>query len=1252
MMKEVLGHRIRVFLASLGGALVACCPGLADICMIDMWDNNTEPPGLVFPNWTLVRVGSFDVTLCMTADGCNWVGNEYILSLTVVNFGSAVPADFKGVYWRASCGGTGTGVLTLTYAGMYSVDTGVFPAWTWTGMTPDFSGCPDLCGTPACGGFFTIDIYLDIAGCPAEGSTVEMGFPCTGDMFGWASYGSIIDNADCPLPLYDTVGPKKKITYVTKEGPEVAAPGDTINYTIVYGRPGTGTIGTIWITDSMPPYTHYVWGSGIPAPDPGWDPNPGPPMKLLWTIPGPFPVGGGPTGKVTFSVTVDWGNGESFEPGSGNAAAPEGSFLFNRAHFAWSGSGCSPGRLSLLPVTVVRRYLFWMIGDNDVLFAPRVGLPDDEIIYDIFVKSMSKTKTWWDVRIWDTVPDELDVWTPGYGFEDPCWGWTMTPTGCAAASPGTVLSGTNTLLTWKLDMPPDMTIALRWKARVKPTASSGDTALNRMSIMEMGRSKIIEGTGHSQLPRYFTHQALIVLRTSYVSYVGYAATENINDFFFGCLAPDPMFWVSFYPLNKAADFALYKKWCCPAAPCDASCAGFAASGGVSPTINVYAGGCTSGGADWEAGCKAERAPARYTPQNFMGVAPAVPFNLLYKMTANAPFLWEILSGASEHHGVGTYEGTTSLTFCGYIGYSDLRNSCRDAVEDFPTVFNTSPAASTMVLIFEWDSTALSWTFKTIRDLYNESLWTYYPPLTGRLHTKIISSETNIMIRKGVQSWHATESGVLVPNKETGNTVSTGTPSTFYMVAGPGSTGWAGAPKSEGVEAIFGNVGGVDANYKVWKYVPLNPALVPPAGVDDNLTGNAGDWIALGIDTVPAGLANSGNAHIYGPDYDTKWFPPAAPARRVAAYKAEVLSGGPIQIVAGSNPYEASANGSIVHPSVPAGQQVGTEFWLHTCSCTLGNAAYGCGLANVDVFCPKAGMAVRAVSSGGYTATYTTTGPDQCVAFFKVSLPATGLKMNWKFNVLTSGNALTMFNDLWPAQKNLTAPFVVQGTFYTIIAPPVVFVGQSFWVTVVVTDTGGGTKTDYTGTTSFTSSDPKAQFAGVPMDSYNYLWTLGDAGVKVFVNVSLSRLGMVSIVASDTMDGSIVGLTTIMVVAADIKLEKRKRLSVAASGDTVQFNICWSNFSAATGFSFTITDAVPMGTTYVPELANTMLCGSSAPVPGITVWYSTATTTTPPGTFTSVPGTGSPLGNTRWLRWTIRDVYVNSTGCVCFKVSVN
>lgn len=155
---------------------------------------------------------------------------------------------------------------------------------------------------------------------------------------------------------------------------------------------------------------------------------------------------------------------------------------------------------------------------------------------------------------------------------------------------------------------------------------------------------------------------------------------------------------------------------------------------------------------------------------------------------------------------------------------------------------------------------------------------------------------------------------------------------------------------------------------------------------------------------------------------------------------------------------------------------------------------------------------------------------------------------------------------------------------------------------------------------------------------------------MFFNVTMTEIGLQTIVASDIADGSILGLATLMVVGADVKFFKEPRLSVAASGDTIQFRVCWSNYSSATATSFVVTDAIPQGTTYVPDVDTDMICGTTAPVPSIQVSYSSSASATPPATFTDASGL---LPSTaQWLRWTIKDVFVRSSGCVCYRVRID
>jgi len=1253
-------RNLRWMAAAAAVALFPRMDARADIYILDMWGNGTAPAsGFVFPNWTQVTGGSFDVLLC---EGCG-AGAENIKGMTVVNFGSAAPSDIKAVYWKAHCGATASPLYSMSFAGTYAGDSAPHPAWTWAGTSIDVSGCADLCGSPLCGGYFTIDIYVDVAACPTELNTINLGFPVN-SVSNTTWYGSISDNYGYVLPWMDNSGGLYTIVYAYKEGDvDAAAPGDTVTYSVYYGHPGTANLGNVEVIDTQPPYTHYVAGSGDPAPDAFWDPNPGPPVRLKWTIPPPHLVAGGPTEIVSFQLTVDWGNGESFEAGSGNVAAPEGRRLDNRAHIIFGGTTCGMKSVVTPPVTtVVRRFLMWQIGDNDVLFAPSYGQAPDEMIYSIFIRNTSSRKTWWDVHLWDSVPTSLNPWDNDCGFDDPCAGWTMTSTGCSSGSPGWLLNGAQTLLIWNLDMPPGMTMTLRWKAKVSPTASAGDTAKSRFSLLEYGHSRIVDGTGASGPPANFNHLAPIVLPTTYSSYVAFAGGDNYT----GCEG----FIIPFFPLNRKTQFDFRA--------IQYTGAGWAANGGVSQSIGCLIGDCIGGfpgnggcslGAGTPAipgggvaGCRSERIPASYDATLWHGNCEVYPFHFIFKITANSPVGWQLLTySTGDQDDYQDYAPASTLSFTGLLHYAyRMMNSATQGAGWGHSLglINTGanidgvydPDQPTTVHLFKFDYAGLEWDYVRTYYIAGESF--AYDQGTNAANVgpwRTVSSDCQLIVNHGInqsdtqgnKAYVGNNWSAYMPTRQTGNEVSDAGVGTHYGLVQTGN-GYSGAAQ----KVIIGNTGAAKATYEVWRYQPDNILAKAPMPV--NLNGTSGRWIQVASDTVAPGLPVPANPNIYSLDG------PQFLCSSTSLFKVELVAGGPIQVLAGSS---ATAGGQVIHGA--DGKQTGLEFWFNYTEQGFPKGT-NCGdqpTQVIDVFCPKQGMVVRALSTDGYSATYTTSGPDQCVAFRSISNLAAGDKCNYRFNILPGPNqarAVCMQDQCIPTQTGYTAPFLQMGVHYAIIMPPVVYLGQSFWITVVVLETGGTTKTDYTGTTSFTSTDPNAKIETKAMDTYNYTWDGcgANCGVNIFINVSFSRLGVQTIVAQDTLDGSITGLASTLVVAADVKLEKRKKLSIAASGDTVQFQICWSNFSSATAFSFTITDAVPMGTSYVPEVASTMLCGASSPVPGVTVWYSTATTTTPPGTFTSVPGTGSPLGNTRWLRWTIRDVYVNSTGCVCFKVSVN
>jgi len=1041
---------------------------------------------------------------------------------------------------------------------------------------------------------------------------------------------------------------------------DVAAPGDTLYYTIYYGKPSAGPVSNMWITDTLPAYMHWLPGVGT-VPDPGFDPDPGPPIRLRWTIPGPFATTGGATGEIVFATTVDWGNGESFEPGSGDFAAKEGEFLFNSVHVAWDpAGGCPPGRTSNTVSTVVKRYYFWLLGDQDILFAPRIGQPDDEIIYSLFVKNISQTRTWWNVKIWDTVPAQIDSWDVNQGIEDPCVGWTMTPSGCAAASPGKLVTGAkNTILTWALDLPPGFTLEVRWKGKVRQSTASGAVVIDQASILALGRTGVVGGTGSAQALRSFTHTANVVLRTTFVSYVGWAGAES--SWFKGCV--NQTYFIAFYPLNKACDFQLYKKWCCAAAPCEVICAPFSAAGGLSPKIDVFAGTCTGGPPiDWEMGCKVERAPSRYIPNQYVaGGWPDLPFNFLHKMVSNAPMIWELsmcLAGGNQD--ANTYAGTTSLTFCGYIAYSYARTHATDmTIVDTLYCVNTDDAQPTTVFIFQWNTGLLTWEFAKTQDVFNGSHWAFVPSVAN--HYRVISSNTKLIVQKawpglGVGGAY-NDMGGIAPNRENGGLVNFGNPAVFYFFAGhlPGTSD----------VAVFHNVGAAAINYEVRRYMPLDATAKSPntKTVSADLVGYAGTWsVVLCSGTVPAGFSGVANPVIYGDNYTTGCF-----ATRYRLYKA-TYSSGKGSVYGGRAIVDQYSGGSMLHTAdaATAGQQTGQQYWLYTNQAA--HDAGGYSVSTIDVFCPKVNLVLN-LTTGASTdgiemsATYTTNDVDECISFRAVSNTTAPKTLNWKMQVLAAGNpgeVIAQYITMNVGEKFYTAPFLQRGVFYDIQVPPTVFTGESFWITIVVVQGGNGqTKTDYCGTTSFTSTDALAKIQSAAMDSYNYTWDSAtggcasapnDNGVHIFVNVVFTKLGLQTMVAGDIADGTITGLATIMVVGADVELSKVPRLVLAASADTVQFKVCWSNYSSASAFTFVITDAVPMGTTFLPEAGTAAFnCGTTDGV-AVTVAYSTqASAVVPPAaSFT----TGNPVAGTRWLRWTVPMAGVETSGCACYRVQIN
>ena len=1177
---------------------------------------------IFFPNWLKAYAAAFNIAEygitcgagcagaanCAGGTGlCGGTGLQ-MNGLTIQNFGTAVAGtDIAAVYWRTDADA----------AGFYHTMTAIAPdtwTWAWNGAeaNPNFAALPSL------------RIYADIAASPTEGRTIQLGVPYDPGF----NVGGLTDTCCCNATFADVSNPMpKSIYYVFKQADLIsAAPGDTINYTLYYGRPGAGSITNLEIIDTVPPYTHYVPGSssGIPAatPDPGYDPDWGPPIRLKWTFPGPLATTGGPTGMITFKLTVDWGNGESFEPGSGDVAAPEGFNLWNQATGVFPNlAPGSQNHASNQTRTTVTRYLFWKTGDRDILYTC-TPIACEEITYSIFIKNLSATKTWWKVSIWDSVPAQLDPWMTGYGFDDPCLGWTMTPGGCAAATPGRVIAGAQTILTWTLDMPPAMTLELRWKASMRPSITAGATTINKVSIMEQGRSNVVNGTGHAGAPRNFTHLANVILRTTYVSYVAYDYTSCFD-------AGNNYYFITFYPLHPSTAFQLfYLQGACGL--------------NASITTSALALPCST----WPGpGCNIgiERQPQIYGGNTGYLICNN-PRNDYYKLVANSPVLWEVMPDSDETNQDSVmYAPTTSITFCGYTVYTYRRQQLANgnATEgDYLGLVNTENTATT-VHLFTWNGASLAWDYQESRTIDPLSQWsTGGTSPTDEGHWRVLSSDSKLICWQGdaYEGMTDYDNFTTMAPATSGNLVAK-SPDIFYAYTGRRGAGF-----------VITNIGAVNAKYELWQYQSsertLTVGFVPPL-----LGGASGTWVPVDANTVPFGQAA---ASPYNPQsYSTN----ACDNTKVdfsetfELLQVRVLAG-TIQVRTGRGA-SSRYGGYVLHgldgPGGNPSQSV-NEFW-HTQH--LGDSSN-----DLVAFCPAKGMVVQMTSEDGFSATYTSTGPDQPMAFCGISELAGSCGTNYRGRVLApvGGRVIAQQNATYFTERGYTAPFLSTGVHYDIIAPTTVFAGQSFWITVVVLNQGGGTKTDYCGTTTFTSTDPLAKLEGVGMATYDFTWSSATAcntapnedGVKLFFNVTLSRLGLQTIVGSDTADGSITGLTAVMVVGADVKLTKEPRLTVGASGDIVSFRVCWSNYSSASAFTFVITDAVPRGTTFLPEAGTAAFdCGNTDGLPPVTA-YSTATSVTPPAAFT----TGNPTAGTFWLRWTIPMSGVGTTGCVCYRVTVN
>ncbi|MEK7767384.1 MAG: hypothetical protein AAB368_14235, partial [bacterium] len=214
-----------VFVLALAGG-----PAAAD-GIIDLY-TDTAPPfdtyPVLFPNWKLAPAASF--LIGEQPDTINPCAAS-LTGITIFNYGTAsnpglggAVGDLAGVYWQLECGAGTIAMRTMTYAGLWVVGGSTYPAWTWAGPValPN-----DPCTLCAC--YPSLQVYVDIGACPTDGTTVALGpgFNTVGNI------GGVKDSCGTVGPSIATYAPPKQIAYVMKRAtPEVAAPGDTITYTV------------------------------------------------------------------------------------------------------------------------------------------------------------------------------------------------------------------------------------------------------------------------------------------------------------------------------------------------------------------------------------------------------------------------------------------------------------------------------------------------------------------------------------------------------------------------------------------------------------------------------------------------------------------------------------------------------------------------------------------------------------------------------------------------------------------------------------------------------------------------------------------------------------------------------------------------------------------------------------------------------------------------------------------------------------
>lgn len=242
-------------------------------------------------------------------------------------------------------------------------------------------------------------------------------------------------------------GPPVALSIEKSVGPIVAAPGDTVLYTILYGIHGEGVADSVQIHDALPGGLVLVPGSvrvnGAEPEEAGAEVDLGPGNRVLVVQLGSLPVSPEP-GTITFQAVLPLG-------------LSEGQHIENIAAASWSTPAgpdtrrSEPAVLSVtLPELAIRKEA---IGPDPISAG-------DTLFYRITAWNRSPTYVARGFSVVDTLPGALEALSPVDGAEvlGPLVRWT------------------------DLQIPVGDSIALELPVRIRDAVRDGDVVTNRVTV--------------------------------------------------------------------------------------------------------------------------------------------------------------------------------------------------------------------------------------------------------------------------------------------------------------------------------------------------------------------------------------------------------------------------------------------------------------------------------------------------------------------------------------------------------------------------------------------------------------------------------------------------------------------------------------------------------------------------------------------------------------------------------------------------